>query len=77
MYNLPETVKEGDIEKLSFALELTREFSGRAAGANGRVGAGGFERRRRIVVVVDDDDEISAGGTRRSFARSCLTRCCG
>ena len=43
VYNLPETVKEGDIEKLSFALELAREFSGRAAGANGRVGAGGFE----------------------------------
>jgi hypothetical protein len=29
VYNLPETVKEGDIEKLSFALELAREFSGR------------------------------------------------
>ena len=40
VYNLPETVKEGDIEKLSFALELAREFSGRAAGANGRGGAG-------------------------------------
>ena len=30
VYNLPETVKEGDIEKLSFALELAREFSSRA-----------------------------------------------
>ena len=40
VYNLPETVKEGDIEKLSFALELAREFSGRVAGANGRDGAG-------------------------------------
>ena len=79
VYNLPETVKEGDIEKLSFALELAREFSGRAAGANGRVGAGGFEtrrrrdRRRRTTTTTT----ISAGGTRRSFARSCLTRCCG
>ena len=29
VYNLPETVKEGDIEKLSFALELAKEFSGK------------------------------------------------
>ena len=33
VYNLPETVKEGDIEKLSFALELAREFSSRTRDA--------------------------------------------
>jgi hypothetical protein len=29
VYNLPETVKEADIEKLSFAAELADEFFGR------------------------------------------------
>eukprot|EP00976_Prorocentrum_cordatum_P020464 416070-Prorocentrum_minimum.AAC.2 len=29
IYNLPETVKEADIEKLSFAAEIAEEFSGR------------------------------------------------
>ena len=29
VYNLPETVREADISKLSFAVELAREFSGR------------------------------------------------
>ena len=61
VYNLPETVKEGDIEKLSFALELAREFSGRAAGANGRVGAGGFEdasAEGSSSSYDDDDDDL-------------------
>ena len=64
VYNLPETVKEGDIEKLSFALELAREFSGRAAGANGRVGAGGFEdasAEGSSSSYDDDDDELGRG----------------
>lgn len=29
IYNLPETVKEADIAKLSFAVELAEEFYGR------------------------------------------------
>jgi len=29
IYNLPETVKEGDIEKLSFAVELAQVGTGR------------------------------------------------
>ena len=58
VYNLPETVKEGDIEKLSFALELAREFSGRAAGANGRVGAGaGGDASAEDADAYDDDDD--------------------
>jgi len=32
IYNLPETVKEADIEKLSFAAEIAEEFSGRVNG---------------------------------------------
>jgi hypothetical protein len=32
VYNLPETVKEADIEKLSFAAELADEFFGRVNG---------------------------------------------
>ena len=35
VYNLPETVKEGDIEKLAFAVELADEFQGRAGRAQG------------------------------------------
>ena len=47
VYNLPETVKESDIEKLSFALELAREFSSR-----GDQGDGSTKRKE----VGDDDD---------------------
>jgi hypothetical protein len=29
VYNLPENVKESDVQKLSFAADLAREFHGR------------------------------------------------
>jgi hypothetical protein len=32
IYNLPETIKEGDIEKLSFAVELSKEFDNKLDG---------------------------------------------
>ena len=41
VYNLPETVKEGDIEKLAFAVELADEFQGRAGRAQGAARGGG------------------------------------
>ena len=40
VYNLPETVKEGDIEKLSFAVELAQEFYTRASAKGGGDGGG-------------------------------------
>ena len=57
MYNLPETVKEGDIEKLGFALELARVFAGSAGGATGRVGAGGFEAAAAAACSPSNDDD--------------------
>ena len=55
VYNLPETVKEGDIEKLSFAVELAQEFYTRASANNddggrpdGQVKVSGYD---------DDEDE--------------------
>jgi hypothetical protein len=51
VYNLPETVKEGDIEKLSFALELAREFSSRARDAPA---LGGSDAS---AAAADDDDD--------------------
>lgn len=35
VYNLPETLKEADIQKLQFAVELAEEFKGRAAAGVG------------------------------------------
>ena len=52
VYNLPETVKEGDIEKLSFALELAREFSSRARDAP----ALGGSDASAAAADADDDD---------------------
>ncbi|GBG71009.1 hypothetical protein CBR_g8307 [Chara braunii] len=36
IYNLPETVREADIQKLSFAVELAEEFYGRVKGRQSR-----------------------------------------
>lgn len=56
VYNLPETVKEGDIEKLSFALELAREFSGRSRGDSEFDSHDGFLETG--VGNIDDDENL-------------------
>ena len=60
VYNLPETVKEGDIEKLSFALELAREFSGRTKVRANEIARGedasSFAKDSPFAYDDDDDD---------------------
>ena len=60
VYNLPETVKEGDIEKLSFALELAREFSGRTKVRANEIARGedasSFAEDSPFAYDDDDDD---------------------
>lgn len=58
VYNLPETVKEGDIEKLSFALELAREFSGRSS-RGGSETLDGNELSSLSSAESDDDLNLS------------------
>ena len=69
VYNLPETVKEGDIEKLSFALELAREFSSRTrdAPALARLGP----------PPPTPTTTTPETGTRTNWRRSCPALSCG
>jgi hypothetical protein len=74
VYNLPETVKEGDIEKLAFAVELADEFQGRAGRAQGAARGGGGRRRQVVRVptaasAVADSEGLFTGAKRRGYAR--------
>lgn len=75
VYNLPETVKEGDIEKLSFAVELAQEFYTRASAKGG--GDGGGDGAFHAVVAgggYEDDEEDEAVGADASQLASFLPR---
>ena len=74
VYNLPETVKEGDIEKLSFAVELAQEFYTRASAKGG--GDGGGDGAFHAVDAgggYEDDEEDEAVGADASQLASFLS----
>ena len=66
VYNLPETVKESDIAKLSFAVELAEEFFARAGGGGGAGGGAGGEGDG------DDDDETTHSQLRTFLPHSLM-----
>lgn len=53
VYNLPETIRESDLERLSFAVELAKAFYGERDGAE-EAGAGGLEPSAMLWLVQRD-----------------------